>query len=321
MICTDNCDFVPSFFSSANSTLNQVNQDSSDLDIETESDLNASTVENTLTPIEIDHIECTFVLVEQFCFSWSWSYFCWPKPWCTNYFDSCWRGSCWTSPCFWNDKGLDFINTTWKSYWQDQKKIQRQSKNMGDKIKKIDICEDNCVFKGYSKENIWCFSPHNMWKCVWGISLSSLYREFKNIEQRKEVSHMPSATLWRIWQTITKTNLSGLVDQETWHKTFKENNFEEIICQNKLPIETQLPVYNTLHENSIVSTNGRNDRNKIDISKRQYLQWFLLDQKLLGWNDEEKKQKGKDNSLWPKKYSNIYSKNVEIKDSGEKHWC
>ena len=53
---------------------------------------------------------------------------------------------------------------------------------------------------------------------------------------------------------------------------WKENNFEESRGQNKLPIETQLAVYNTWLENSIVSTDGRNGRNEINISKRQYLQ-------------------------------------------------
>ena len=64
LICTYNCDFVPSFASSVHSTLNHINQDSSDLDIESEPDLNASTVENTLTPIELDHGECTSVHIE-----------------------------------------------------------------------------------------------------------------------------------------------------------------------------------------------------------------------------------------------------------------
>ena len=53
---------------------------------------------------------------------------------------------------------------------------------------------------------------------------------------------------------------------------WKENNFEESRGQNKLPIETQLAVYNTWLKNSIVSTDGRNGRNEINISKRQYLQ-------------------------------------------------
>ena len=64
LIWTDICDFVPSFACSAHSTLNHVNQDSSDLDIENEPDINASTVENTLTPIELDNVECTSVSVE-----------------------------------------------------------------------------------------------------------------------------------------------------------------------------------------------------------------------------------------------------------------
>ena len=64
LICTDNCDFVPSFASSAHSTLNHVNQDSGDLDIESEPDLNASTVEKTLTSTELDHVEHTSVPVE-----------------------------------------------------------------------------------------------------------------------------------------------------------------------------------------------------------------------------------------------------------------
>ena len=35
----------------------------------------------------------------------------------------------------------------------------------------------------------------------------------------------------------------------------------------------------------------------------------------------EKKQKGQDDDLWPKKGSDMYSKNIERKMFGEKHWC
>ena len=55
---------------------------------------------------------------------------------------------------------------------------------------------------------------------------------------------------------------------------WRENNFEESRGQNKLPIKAQLAVYNTWLENSIVSTDGRNGRNEINISKRQYLQRY-----------------------------------------------
>ena len=53
---------------------------------------------------------------------------------------------------------------------------------------------------------------------------------------------------------------------------WRENNFEESRGQNYLPIESEQAVYNTWLKNSIVSTNGRNGRNEISISKRQYLQ-------------------------------------------------
>ena len=36
---------------------------------------------------------------------------------------------------------------------------------------------------------------------------------------------------------------------------------------------------------------------------------------------EKKKQKGQDDGLWPKKGSDMYSKNIERKMFGEKHWC
>ena len=136
LICTDNCNFVPSFASSAHSTLNHVNQDSSDLDIESEPDLNASTVENTLTPVELDHVECTSVPAEHSSVSLEVDHISVdlnhdvqsiPIPGEGDHAEH--------HPVSENDKGLDFSNTTSKSYWQDQKKIQRHSKNMEDIIK------------------------------------------------------------------------------------------------------------------------------------------------------------------------------------------
>ena len=128
LICTDNCDFVLSFASSVHSTLNHVNQDSSDLDIGSEPDLNASTVENTLTPIELDHVECTSVPVEHSSVSLEVDHIS---------VDLNHDVHSIPIPVSENDKGLDFSNTTSKSYWQDQKKIQRHSKNMEDIIKKM----------------------------------------------------------------------------------------------------------------------------------------------------------------------------------------
>ena len=101
---------------------------------------------------------------------------------------------------------------------------------------------------------------------------------------------------------------------------WRENNFEESRGQNNLLIETELAVYNTWLENSIVSTDGRNGRNEINISKRQYLQMCgEIRSDLIELT--EKKQKGQDDGLWPKKGSDMYSKNIERKMSGEKHWC
>ena len=106
LICTDNCDFVSSFASSAYSTLNHVNQDSSDLDIESKPNLNASTVENTLTPIELDHVECTSIPVEH-----------------SSVLIPVEGDHAENRPVSENDEGLDFSNTTSKSYWRDHKMI------------------------------------------------------------------------------------------------------------------------------------------------------------------------------------------------------
>ena len=102
---------------------------------------------------------------------------------------------------------------------------------------------------------------------------------------------------------------------------WRENNFEESRGQNYLPIETEQAVYNTWLKNSIVSTNGRNGRSEISISKRQYLQMCGEIRSDLVEPTEKKKQKGQDDGLWPKKDSDMYSKNIERKISGEKHWC
>ena len=122
LICTDNCDFVSSFASSVHSTLNHINQDLSDLDIESEPDLNASTVENTLTPIELDHVECTSVLVEDSSVSLEVDHISVGLnhdiqsiliPVEGDHAECC--------PVSENDEGLDLSITTSKSYWWDQK--------------------------------------------------------------------------------------------------------------------------------------------------------------------------------------------------------
>ena len=199
-------DFVPSFASSAHSTLNYVNQDSSDLDSESEPDLNASTVENTLTSTELDHVKHTSVPVDDSSVSLEVNHISVDLNHDVQSIPILVEGDhAEHHPVSENDEGLDFSNTTSKSYWWDQKKIQRRCKKLTSPVKTA------VFFKSYSKGSSWCFTSHNMWKCVWSTSLPSLYREVKNTEQRKEVSHIPSAPPWHIWGTITKSNFSGLV--------------------------------------------------------------------------------------------------------------
>ena len=144
---TNNCDFVPLFASSAHSTLNHVNQDSSDLDIESELDLNTSTVENTLTPIELDHVEHTSVLVEHSSVSLEVDRISVdlnhdvqgiPIPVEEDLAEH--------RPVSENDEGFNPSNATSKSFWRDQKKIQRHSKNMEDIIKKLASPVKTAVF-------------------------------------------------------------------------------------------------------------------------------------------------------------------------------
>ena len=55
---------------------------------------------------------------------------------------------------------------------------------------------------------------------------------------------------------------------------WRENEFKEARGRNKIPIEIQNKIYNTWIENSIVSTDGRNGRNVVNIFKRQFLQKY-----------------------------------------------
>ena len=124
-------------------------------DIESEPDLNASTVENTLTPTELDHVEHTSVPVEHSSVSLQVDHISVDLNHDVQSILLPVEGDrAAHHPVSENGKGLDFSNTTSKSYWRDQKKIQRQSKNREDIIKKLTSpCEDSCVFQGYSKEN------------------------------------------------------------------------------------------------------------------------------------------------------------------------
>ena len=170
-----------------------------------------------------------------------------------------------------------------------------------------------------------------MWKCVWGTSLPSLYREVIKALNREKKYPTFHQLLHDVFgeQLQSQTFLDCLAKKldirpskfSVYIQRWRENNFEESRGWNKLPIETKLAVYNTWLENSIVSTDGRNGRNEINISKRQYLQTYGEIRSDLIELTEKKKQKGQDDGLWPKKDSDMYSKNIERKISGEKHWC
>ena len=156
LICTDNCDFVPSFASSAHSTLNHVNQDSGDLDIESEPDLNASTVEKTLTSTELDHVEHTSVPVEHSSVSLEVDHIFVDLNHDVQSIPILVEGDHAEHRLVSeNDEGLDFSNNTSKSYCRDQKKIQRHSKNTEDIIKELTSPVKTVVFsKVIPKETV-----------------------------------------------------------------------------------------------------------------------------------------------------------------------
>ena len=52
---------------------------------------------------------------------------------------------------------------------------------------------------------------------------------------------------------------------------WRENEFKEVQGRNKIPIEIQNKIHNTLIENNIASTDGRKGRNVGNISKRKFL--------------------------------------------------
>ena len=55
---------------------------------------------------------------------------------------------------------------------------------------------------------------------------------------------------------------------------WRENEFREVRGRNELTIDTQNKIYNAWFKNSIVSTDGRNGRDEVNISKRQFLQKY-----------------------------------------------
>ena len=76
---------------------------------------------------------------------------------------------------------------------------------------------------------------------------------------------------------MMKHSLHGLLKSLTFIQyvsKWRENEFRELRGRNKIPIGTQNKIYNTWLENSIVSTDGRNGRNEVNISKRQFVQKY-----------------------------------------------
>ena len=86
---------------------------------------------------------------------------------------------------------------------------------------------------------------------------------------------------------------------------WKENEFKEVRERNKIPTEIQNKIHNTWIENSIVSTDGRNGRNVVNISKRQFLQKYGEIQSNLV-ELTEKKNKRQINSFWSPENIQVY---------------
>ena len=57
-------------------------------------------------------------------------------------------------------------------------------------------------------------------------------------------------------------------------QNWRKNQYCETRGRQKLPSETQLNIFNTWRENSIPSTNGRNSRNEVNLSKGEYIKKY-----------------------------------------------
>ena len=76
-------------------------------------------------------------------------------------------------------------------------------------------------------------------------------------------------------------------------QNWRKNQYCETRGRQKLPSETQLKIFNTWIENSIPSTDGRNGRNEVNLSKREYIKKYDTLQSDLVEMHEKRNKRGK----------------------------
>ena len=76
-------------------------------------------------------------------------------------------------------------------------------------------------------------------------------------------------------------------------QNWRKNQYCETRCRQKLSSETQLKIFITWVENSIPSTNGRNGRNEVNLSKREYVKKYDTLQSDIVEMHEKRNKRGK----------------------------
>ena len=161
------------------------------------------------------------------------------------------------------------------TYWHDQKKVQRHSKNLESIIQNLpspvkvvpkptveilaDTTCDSVFDAQVSKALI--------------TRLEALNKERKFATFHRLLNEVFGDQLndeaFLAWLAKKSEIRSSKFSQ--YVLKWRENEFKEVQGRNKIPIEIQNKIHNTLIENNTASTDGRKGRNVGNISKRKFL--------------------------------------------------
>ena len=201
------------------------------------------------------------------------------------------------------------------SYWRDEKKVQRHSKNLESIIRKLSSPVKMVVFsKVVPKPTVEILSHKTRDSVFKAQVYKALITRLRALNKERKFS-----TFHRLLNEVFGDQLNDEPFRAWLGKKFeirsskfsqyvlkwKENEFKEVRERNKIPTEIQNKIHNTWIENSIVSTDGRNGRNVVNISKRQFLQKYGEIQSNLV-ELTEKKNKRQINSFWSPENIQVY---------------
>ena len=201
------------------------------------------------------------------------------------------------------------------SYWRDEKKVQRHSKNLESIIRKLSSPVKMVVFsKVVAKPTVEILSHKTRDSVFKAQVYKALITRLRALNKERKFS-----TFHRLLNEVFGDQLNDEPFRAWLAKKFeirsskfsqyvlkwKENEFKEVRERNKIPTEIQNKIHNTWIENSIVSTDGRNGRNVVNISKRQFLQKYGEIQSNLV-ELTEKKNKRQINSFWSPENIQVY---------------